>query len=85
MIQNNFPLSQTCSDYTAMTATTESMKQPLKEIRGILPQKKKMPQGWPACLKRVPSKVGFQNNNIYLLHTSDEEHHYKEPKEKEES
>ena len=57
----------------------------MKEIRGTLPKKKKMPQGWPVCLKRMPSKVGFQNNDIYELHTNDEEHHYKELKEKEES
>ena len=85
MIQNYFPSPLTSSDYIAMTAAAESTKLPIKEIRGILPVKKKMPHGWLACLKRTPPKVGFQNNDIYVAHTRDEEHHYKEPKEKEES
>ena len=84
MIQNNFPSPQTCPDYIAMTTAAEPTKLPPKEIRGILPEKKKMPHGWSACLKRKPPKVGFQNNDIYVVHTSDEEHHYEEPKEKEE-
>ena len=85
MIQNNFPAPQTCPDYIAMPTAAETTKQPLKEVRGILPEKKKTPHGWPASLKKTPPKVGFQNNNIYVVHTSDEEHHYEEPKEKEES
>ena len=85
MIQNNFPSPQTCPDYIAMTAATESAKPHLKEVRGILPEKKKMSHGWPVCLKRMPPKVGFQNNDIYVVHTSDDEHHYEEPKEKEDS
>ena len=85
MIQNNFPSPQTCPDYIAMTVAAESTKQPLQEVRGILLEKKKTCHAWPVCLKRIPSKVGFQNNDIYMVHTSDEEHHYKEPKEKEES
>ena len=84
MIQNNFPSPQTSPDYIAMTAAAELTKQSLKEVRGILPEKIKMSSGWPACLKRMPPKVGFQNNDIYMKQTSDEEHHYEEPKEKEE-
>ena len=83
MIQNNFPSPQICPDYIAMTAA-ESAKPHLKEVRGILLEKK-MPRGWPACLKKSSSKAEFQNNDIYVVHTSDDEHHYKEPKEKEES
>ena len=65
MIQNNFPSTQTYPDYIAITAAAELTKPPIKEIRGILPEKKKMPCGWPACLNRMPPKVGFQNNDIY--------------------
>ena len=78
MIQNYFPTPQTFPDYIAMTAAAELTKPPIKEIKGILPKKKKMPQGWSACLKHMPLKVGFQNNDIYELHTSHEEHHYNE-------
>ena len=81
MIQNNFPSPHTCPDYIAMTA--ELTKLPLKEIRGVLPKKKKMPCRWPTCLKRLPPKAGFQNN-IYVINTSEEEHHYDKLKEKEE-
>ena len=45
MIQNNYPSPQTSPDYLTMIAALEQMKQPLKEIRGILPEKKKMPCG----------------------------------------
>ena len=85
MIQNNFPSYQTFPDYIAMTTAAELTKQPQKDVRGILPEKKRMPHRWLACLKRTPPKVGFQNNDIYVAHTSDEEHHYEEPKEKRES
>ena len=78
-------ISQTCPDYIAMTAAAELTKLPLKEVRDILPEKKKMTHGLPVCLKRMPPKVGFQNNDIYMVHISDKEHHYEEPKEKKES
>ena len=39
------------------------------EIRGIIPEKKKVPRGWPACLKRSLPKVAFQNNDMYAKHT----------------
>ena len=80
MTQNHFPSPQTCPDYITMTAAAESTKQPPQKVRGILPEKKKMPHGWPACLKRLPPKVDFQNNDIYMVHTSNEEQHYEEPK-----
>ena len=84
MIQNFFSSPMTFPDYIAMNAAaTEPTKPPIKEVRGILPKKKKLPQGWLICLKRSPPNIGFQNNDIYKLHTSDEEHHYEEPKEKE--
>ena len=60
MIQNFFPSPLTCPDYIAMNAAAaEPTKSPIKEVGGILPEKKKMPQGWPACLKRSPLKAPF--------------------------
>ena len=84
IIQNFFPSPLTCPLYIAMNAAAaEPTKPHLKEVRGILPKKKKIPRGWPACLKRLPKKAAFQNNDIYAVHTSDDEHHFEEPKEKE--
>ena len=84
IIQNFFPASPACTDYIAMNAATADPTKPyLTEDRGILPEKKKTPRGWPACLKRSPPKAAFHNNDIYAVHTSEDAHHYEEPKEKE--
>ena len=48
------------------------------EVRGILPDKRRVTHGWPACLRRQPPRVAFQNNDIYIV--DDEE--YKEPMER---
>ena len=47
------------------------------EIRGVLPDKRRVPHGWPACLRRQPPRVAFRNNNIYVI---DDE--YEEPRER---
>ena len=46
--------------------------------RGILPDKRRVPHGWPACLRRQPPRVAFRNNNIYVVEDED----YKEPRER---
>ena len=46
-------------------------------IRGVLPDKRRVPCGWPACLRRQPPRVAFRNNNIYVV---DDE--YEEPRER---
>ena len=48
------------------------------EIQGVLPDKRRVPHGWPACLRRQPPRVAFRNNDIYVV--DDEE--YKEPRER---
>ena len=60
-------MPQTSPDYIKMTAAPQQVKESLKEVRGILPEKKKMPCGWPTCLKRTPPKVAFRNNDIYAV------------------
>ena len=35
-----------------------------------------------SLFEEITPKAGFQNNDIYVIHASDEEHHYKELKEK---
>ena len=32
------------------------------EVWGILPDKRRVPHGWPACLRRQPPRVAFGNN-----------------------
>ena len=44
MIQHFCPTPQTSPDYLAMTATSEPVKQPFREVRGILLEKKKTPK-----------------------------------------
>ena len=48
------------------------------EIRGVLPDKRRVPRGWPACLRRQSPRVAFRNNDIYVV--DDEE--YEEPRER---
>ena len=48
------------------------------EIQGTLLDKRKVPRGWPACLRRQPPRVAFRNNDIYVV--GDKE--YEEPREK---
>ena len=38
---------------------------------GILPDKRRVPHGWPACLKRQPPSVAFRNNDIYVVEDED--------------
>ena len=36
------------------------------EVWGTLLDKRKVPHGWPACLRRQPPRVAFKNNDIYI-------------------
>ena len=48
-------------------STTPPAKPHRNEIWGILPDKRRVPHGWPACLRRQPPRVAFRNNNIYII------------------
>ena len=48
------------------------------EVQGILPDKRRVPHGWPACLRRQPPRVAFINNDIYRVEDED----YEEPRER---
>ena len=54
-------------DYMMMIAAPlqEFQSHNQQKIRGILPEKKKIPRGWPACLKRSPPKAALYDNDIY--------------------
>ena len=47
-------------------------------IRGVLPDKRRVPHGWSACLRRQPPRVAFQNNDIYIV----DDKEYEEPRER---
>ena len=51
------------------------------EIWGILPDKRRTPHGWPACLKKQPPRVAFKNNDIYMIN-DEESNPYEEPQER---
>ena len=48
------------------------------ELRGILPDKRRVPRGWPVCLRRHPPRVAFRNNDIYVIDGEE----YEEPRER---
>ena len=48
------------------------------EVWGILPDKRRVPHGWQACLRRQPPRVAFRNNDIYVVEDED----YEEPRER---
>ena len=84
MLQSLFPLPPGCPDYMAMNAAATGILKPQStEIRGILSERNKVPRGWPTCLKRLPPKAVFHNNDIYVVHTDGIKHQYEESKEKE--
>ena len=47
------------------------------EVWGILLDKRRVPHGWPACLRRQPPRVAFRNNDIYVI----EDEEYEEPRQ----
>ena len=80
MIQNNCPTPQTSPDYITVVASPQQAKQPMKEVRRILPKRRKMPCGWPKCLKRTTLKIALRNNDLYNMQKV-ENHHYEEVQE----
>ena len=55
-----------------MNAAAETPAKPHRtEICRILPDKRRVPHGWPACLRRQPPRVAFKKKDIYMV--NDEE------------
>ena len=66
--QGHCPTPQNSPTYIAMnTAAATPAKPHQTEIWGILPDKRRIPCGWPACLKKQPPRVAFKNNYIYMI------------------
>ena len=81
--QGHCPTPKNSPTYIPMnTATAAAPAKPHRiEIQGIFPDKRKVPCGWPACLRRQPPKVAFKNNDIYMINNEDG-NTYEEPKER---
>ena len=81
MTQGNCPTHQNSSTYLAMNAVAVAPTKPQRtEIQGILLHKRKVPHGWPACLRRQPPRIAFKNNDIYMVN-DEEASNYEEPRE----
>ena len=81
--QGHCPTPQNSHTYVQInTATAAAPAKPHRtKIWGILPDKRKVPHGWLACLRRQPPRVAFKNNDIYMVNDEDG-NAYEEPKER---
>ena len=80
--QGHCPTPQNRPTYLAMNAAAAAPAKPHRtEIWGILPDKRKVPRGWPACLRRQPPRIAFKNNDIYMIN-DEEGSNYEEPRER---
>ena len=80
MTQGHCLTPQNSPTYLAMNAAAPA-KPHRTEIWGILLDKRKVPHGWPACLRRQPPRVAFKNNDIYMVN-DEEANSYEEPRER---
>ena len=83
MTQGHCPTPQNSPTYLLMntTAAAAPAKPHRTKIWGILLHKRKVPHGWPACLRRQPPRVAFKNNDIYMINNEDG-NNYEEPKKR---
>ena len=74
---------QSSPTYIAMNAAAATpAKHHQIEIWGILPDKRRIPHGWPTCLKKQPPRVtSFRNNDINTIN-DEGSNTYEEPKER---
>ena len=80
--QGHCPTAQNSPTYVPMNAEAAAPAKPHRnDIWGNLPDKRQVPRGWPACLRRQPTRVALKNNEIYMV--NDEEiNSYEEPRER---
>ena len=80
--QGHCPTPQNSPTYIAMNvAAATPAKTHQTEIWGILPDKKRIPRGWPTCLRKQPPSIAFKNNDIYMINEG-ESNTYEELKER---
>ena len=59
--QGHCPTPQNSPTYLAMNAAAVTPAKPHRtEIWGILPDKRRIPHGWPTCLKKQPPRVALK-------------------------
>ena len=68
----NCPTPQNSPTHMAKL-TVSPVKPHRNEVWGILPDRRRVPRGWPACLQRQPPRVAFRNNDIYVVEDEDYE------------
>ena len=80
IIPEQCPTPQNSPTHTpkSSVSTTPPAKPHRNEVWGILPDKRRVPHGWPACLRRQPPRVAFRNNDIYAI----EDEEYEELRER---
>ena len=72
MTQGHCPTPQNSPIYLPMNATAASPAKPHRtKIWRILPDKRRVPHGWPTCLRRQPPRVAFKNNDIYTVNNKE--------------
>ena len=82
MTQGHCPTPQNSPTYLPMNVVAATPAKPHRtEIQGILPNKKRIPCRWPACLRKQPPRVTFKNNDIYMINDGESDT-YEEPKER---
>ena len=82
MTQGHCPTPQNSPTYFPMTAAAATPTKPHRtEIWGILPNKRRVPCGWPVCLRKQPLRVAFKSNDIYMVN-NEESNTYEELKER---
>ena len=80
--QGHCPTPQNSPRYLVMNAAAATPANPTKQrFKGILPDKRRIPHVWPACLEKQPPKVAFKNNDIYMINDKESDT-YEEPKER---
>ena len=81
MTQGHCPTPQNSPTFLPMNAAAAAPSKPHRtEIQGILLDKRKVPHGWPACLRRQPPRVALK---IMIYMVNDEEvNSYEEPRER---
>ena len=58
-----------------MNMTTVPAKPHHMEIWRILPDKRRTPHRWSACLKKQPPRVAFRNNDTYMVNGDEKDPH----------
>ena len=73
--QEQCPTPQNSPTHTpkSSVSTSPPAKPHRNEIWGMLPDKRRVPHGWPACLRRQPPRVAFRNNDIYVMNNKEYE------------